>query len=49
MERKATWPRWFRYGVMKEASPVWHEVAMRIDSTVAARGQWDGTFGGEML
>jgi len=26
------WPRWFRYGVMKEASSVWHEAAMRFES-----------------
>jgi len=25
------WPWWFRYGVMKEASSVWHEAAMDFE------------------
>ena len=36
--RRRAWLRWFRYGAMKEASPVWHETAMRFDSIVTVPG-----------
>ena len=25
------WPRWFRYGGMKEASSIWHEATMGFE------------------
>jgi hypothetical protein len=34
----AAWPWWFRYGAMKEASPGWHETAMRFESVVVVGG-----------
>jgi hypothetical protein len=39
-----SWPWWFRYGVMKEASRVWHETAMGFESLLVVRE----TLGGDV-
>ena len=36
---QSTWPWWFRYGAMKEASSVWHEAAMRFESALVGCGE----------
>ena len=41
------WPRWFRYGAMKEACRVWHETAMGIESV--AVNNWTLRTAGESL
>ena len=41
------WPWWFRYGVMKEASSVWHDAAMRFESIGVEVGRCGGMLGGK--
>ena len=43
------WPRWFRYGVMKEACSVWYDAAMGFESMAVGVDQLGGMTGGKAV